>query len=257
MDHLANFRERTGLLVSVRDAAEAELARAGGASVIDVKEPRRGSLGAADADAIAAVVDALADRVPVSVAAGELLDWHNTATPQFITALNAGVAFAKFGLAGCAATNDWPRRWRAAFVAIGDDIQPVAVAYADWQAARAPAPENVLNLATDSGCRALLVDTWSKSVGDVFDRWPAERVAEFAEHVRAAGIHFVLAGSLKRATLPQALSCQPALVAVRGAVCEGDRVDAISQTRVEALRAALNAQQSPAAMDKRKSSVGI
>ena len=35
----------TGLLVSVRDAAEAEAALRGGATLIDVKEPRHGSLG--------------------------------------------------------------------------------------------------------------------------------------------------------------------------------------------------------------------
>ena len=48
MDELSRFQNRVGLLVSVRDAAEAELALAGGADVIDVKEPNRGSLGAAE-----------------------------------------------------------------------------------------------------------------------------------------------------------------------------------------------------------------
>ena len=60
------------LLVSVRDAAEAAAALAGGAALIDVKEPARGSLGRADAATIAAVVAAVGGRVPVSVALGEL-----------------------------------------------------------------------------------------------------------------------------------------------------------------------------------------
>ena len=38
----------TRLLVSVRNGQEAEAALAGGAHVIDVKEPARGSLGRAD-----------------------------------------------------------------------------------------------------------------------------------------------------------------------------------------------------------------
>ena len=38
----------TGLLVSVRDAKEAQQAVSGGADVIDVKEPAHGALGAAD-----------------------------------------------------------------------------------------------------------------------------------------------------------------------------------------------------------------
>ena len=44
------------LLVSVRDAVEAEAALAGGAHLIDVKEPARGALGRADDATIAAVV---------------------------------------------------------------------------------------------------------------------------------------------------------------------------------------------------------
>ena len=40
--------QRSRLLVSVRSAAEAEIALHGGADLIDVKEPTRGSLGRAD-----------------------------------------------------------------------------------------------------------------------------------------------------------------------------------------------------------------
>ena len=46
----------TKLLVSVRSVAEARIALAGGVDLIDVKEPRRGSLGAADAGIIAEIV---------------------------------------------------------------------------------------------------------------------------------------------------------------------------------------------------------
>ena len=46
----------TRLLVSVRNALEAEVALAGGAHVIDVKEPSHGSLGRADEATLAEVV---------------------------------------------------------------------------------------------------------------------------------------------------------------------------------------------------------
>ncbi|MEX0885938.1 MAG: (5-formylfuran-3-yl)methyl phosphate synthase, partial [Phycisphaeraceae bacterium] len=39
--------DRPGLLVSVRNVAEARAAMAGGADVIDIKEPAAGALGAA------------------------------------------------------------------------------------------------------------------------------------------------------------------------------------------------------------------
>src|SRR4051794_20645147 len=92
-----------GLLVSVRDAAEAAAALRGGADVIDVKEPRRGPLGRADDATVAAVVAAVAGRRPVSAALGELAD-AGAAAPAV-----PGLAFVKWGLAGAAAV-DWGDR---------------------------------------------------------------------------------------------------------------------------------------------------
>jgi uncharacterized protein (UPF0264 family) len=66
---------RPQLLVSVRDVAEAEAALAGGADIIDIKEPRRGALGMADAAMIAEIVACVDRRVPVSAALGELREW--------------------------------------------------------------------------------------------------------------------------------------------------------------------------------------
>ena len=59
----------TRLLVSVRNAAEAETALAGGATVIDVKEPSRGSLGRVD-DATLAEVMRRGGRRPISAGVG-------------------------------------------------------------------------------------------------------------------------------------------------------------------------------------------
>ena len=66
-----------GLLVSVRSADEARAALAGGADVIDIKEPGRGPLGRADEATWRAVRAEVAGRVPVSAALGELAAWLN------------------------------------------------------------------------------------------------------------------------------------------------------------------------------------
>src|SRR5262245_30687842 len=94
-----------GLLVSVRDAAEAAIALAGGAALIDVKDPDRGSLGAAPAATVADVLDAVNGRAPVSAALGELADWPGAPGPPHIDRL----AFVKWGLAGCR-DQDWLTR---------------------------------------------------------------------------------------------------------------------------------------------------
>src|SRR5688500_12679056 len=88
------------LLVSVRSVAEALAALEGGAALIDIKEPARGSLGRADAGVIAAVVAAVKRLRPVSAALGEWVDGIG-AMP------NADLTYVKWGLAGCRGRTDW------------------------------------------------------------------------------------------------------------------------------------------------------
>jgi hypothetical protein len=242
------YTDRPGLLVSVRSADEARVALAGGADVIDVKEPGRGSLGAADARVVAEVVAAVGELVPISVAVGELMEG------RILTADTAGIAFAKIGLAGCRSYADWPVRWRAAIAEWPASVRPVAVVYADWRFAAAPPPEIVLAEAVAIGCPALLVDTWDKSRGTLFDHWSAQDVARFCRQVRAAEIAVVLAGSLHGESLQAAAACRPDLIAVRGAVCEGGRIGAISAEGVRTVLATL--RRGPAAAGDKLSTAG-
>ena len=53
---------KTGLLVSVRSADEADAALAGGADLIDCKEPARGPLGVAEPEVVAAILDRVAGQ---------------------------------------------------------------------------------------------------------------------------------------------------------------------------------------------------
>ena len=62
-----------GLLVSVRNADEARIALAGGADVIDVKEPIADRWGR-PTRTVADVVAAVGERAPISMAVGELLE---------------------------------------------------------------------------------------------------------------------------------------------------------------------------------------
>jgi uncharacterized protein (UPF0264 family) len=228
------------LLVSVRDAGEAEAALAGGADVIDVKEPARGSLGAADAAVVAAVVSAVAGRAPISFAAGELVEWSTGSLQRYFAAIGGGAAYCKFGLAGCRAEADWLERWRQAAAMLGGGIQPVAVAYADWPAAAAPPPDQILCHAAAIGCAALLVDTWDKQRGTLLDHWSVAEICAFGQRVRDARMSWALAGSLAGSQLAQAAECRPALVAVRGAACDGGRNGRVSAARVAIVRAAVD-----------------
>jgi uncharacterized protein (UPF0264 family) len=230
-----------GLLVSVRGAAEALEALAGGADVIDVKEPKRGSLGAADASTIAEVVRAVNGRTIVTAALGELTELVAGRSEFHPATVPCGVALIKIGLVGCRGNPDWICAWRDAIapaLASGraPASRPVAVAYADWEAANAPAPIEVLNAGIQARCPALLVDTWDKSSGSLFDHWPATELRSFIDEVHSRGSRVVLAGSLSGAAVGEAARLQPDLIAVRTAACDGGRDGTVSRERVRALK---------------------
>src|SRR4029079_1902688 len=117
-----------------------------------------------------------------------------------------------------------------------DELQAVAVVYADWRGARAPPPSDVLNLAIHNQFPALLIDTWDKSSGTLFDHWPAEDLQLFLAKVREHGIAVVLAGSLIGQHIARAAQLAPDLVAVRTAACDGGRNGTVSDNKVRELK---------------------
>jgi uncharacterized protein (UPF0264 family) len=237
-------RGQTRLLVSVRNAAEAASAMAGGAHVIDIKEPDRGALGAADPQVWREVLQAVAGRAPVSAALGELfVDDAAAAAVLQLAAQTAGLSFAKIGLAGAAMAN-WPAVWQQALAALPPSVASVAVAYADWRSAQAPPPAEVIDRGAEIGCRYILFDTFSKSRGHLLDHLPLKLLTDLSKHAKTRGMQIVLAGSLELPLLPFVLPLAPALVAVRGAACRGNRQSAIDAERVRALAAAISADKS-------------
>src|SRR5262245_54887849 len=226
----------TGLLVSVRSAGESEIALAGGAALIDVKEPARGALGRADDETIAAILQTLQGRRPVSAAMGELADGG-------IVPKVAQLTFVKWGLAECARCD-----WRTALTERVRQLRPqtVIVAYADWQCAAAPPIDEVVVFACERPGNVLLIDTHCKdaarlSLGrrpTLLDWLSADEVITICERCRDAGVKIALAGSLGPAELESLISAEPDWFAVRGAVCEdNERGGAIQLDKVRALTA--------------------
>lgn len=225
----------TKLLVSVRDAREAQTALDGGADLIDIKEPQRGSLGRADARTITEIAHTVAGRAPLSAAWGELCELPGD--PGENSA--AGLQFAKVGLAGSARQSDWARPWLQWSQALPHGVQPVAVAYADWRNCAAPSPDAVLRLADEASCAAVLVDTYDKRQGDLLAHWSLGELRHFVAEIGKAGRLSVVAGSLTLDALERVLPLEPSYVAVRGAVCRGDRTGPIDAALVAAWAAAL------------------
>jgi uncharacterized protein (UPF0264 family) len=226
----------TQLLVSVRSAAEARSALAGGAGLIDVKEPAHGALGRAATRVIHEVVEAVGARLPVSAALGEWAD-----DQRIIPDL--ALSFVKWGLARCARRQAW-RRELAALLETSRRPQVVLAAYADWECAQAPPAEDVLALAAEHPGSVLLLDTHCKDANNplrkarptLLDWLPVAWVEDWCGRARDAGVRVALAGSLGAPEIRTLLPARPDWFAVRGAACmAGDRHGTITAEQVRRL----------------------
>jgi (5-formylfuran-3-yl)methyl phosphate synthase len=247
------------LLISVRNAIEAAEAIRGLADVIDVKEPARGAMGLADCcvlDEVRRTVLASQTSVQFSVALGELADWRESddnraSVRNWVSTLPSPPPSLKIGPAGLTASpgwrQSWPHTWRKLIEACAPNRpQPacadpasnwVAVAYADWQRAHAPAPEVILGLAAEIGCGTLLVDTFTKDATRLTDWLTVQQVQRLAGACTDAGLQFAVAGRVDKRVFPALKLIQPDIVGVRGAVCRGgNRAHAVSAERVRDLR---------------------
>ena len=225
----------TRLLVSVRNADEACAALAGGADLIDIKEPSHGALGAADPQVWREVLAAVNGRAPVSAALGELVELDVAS----IAAATTGLQLVKAGLAGCSEDGRWRRSLQTLRQALPPTTALVAVAYADAARCGAPDPQQVLQAARDLRLPVLLIDTYDKRHGDVWAAMPEAELAKLVQGAQQADIRVALAGSLTIETLPKALALAPSWIAVRGAACDAGREGRVSTRRVEQLKGLL------------------
>lgn len=231
----------TKLLVSVRNAAEAEAALRGGADWIDLKEPAAGPLGAVSVVLANEIAETVHGRAEVSAAAGELLDWPTS--PARALQQVAGVAQLKLGLSGCA-QREWQELWRTAQSEIAQTGKElVAVMYADHAAAGSPPPADVVSLAIDARARWLLVDTFDKHGDSLLDCLTAHELRSLFQRAQRHGLTTACAGRLTRDVIAALPLDAINVVAVRSAACGGDRSGTVCADQVAALQQILSALQ--------------
>jgi len=227
------------LLVSVRSVEEADLAAESGIEWIDLKEPRDGSLGATSHHLWKAVVSKWHTQARISLALGELSEM----VP--VHEVPEDTDRVKVGLAGCRHTPDWQARLRGVFDRLPRGVQRVAVHYADAHKAESPSLDDVFHMALEHQCSTFLVDTFDKSGGSVFDYLSTTQLKTLRQRLHDQGVQLALAGSLRRHHLRSVVEIQPAIVAVRGAVCHHDRTGSMDAELLRSLHSQLQNANHP------------
>lgn len=233
------------LLVSVRSAAEVPAALAGGADIIDAKEPSRGSLGPVSAASLAEILAHVPDGQALSVALGDVatveelshvlgsLDLPPRQAPTFLKLGFAGVTSPEV-VRGLLST--------AVQVAADRPSSPliVAVAYADAGRAESLSPELVCRCAYEAGASGVLVDTYIKDGAGLLQWLTPPGLAAWVASARQAGLLSAVAGGLRGDDVSVVGVASPDVIGFRGAACDGGRSGELSAQRVAGLWRQLN-----------------
>src|SRR5207253_2706562 len=173
---------------------EASAALAGGADVIDAKDPVAGALGAVSVDRLREIHAAVAGTRLVTAALGDAADEAEIerAARSFAA---AGAALVKVGFAGITSTIRVEALIQAA-VRGSDSTGVVAVAYADANRVASMAPGVLVDVAERAGATGVLLDTADKAGPGLRRLMPPATLARWVAEAHDAGLLVALAGKL-------------------------------------------------------------
>jgi uncharacterized protein (UPF0264 family) len=229
------------LLVSVASAEEASAALAGGADVIDAKNPSVGPLGAVSIDVAHQIRAVVAPATPFTAALGDADDETsiNRSAAQFAS---AGATLVKIGLGAIKSMSRAARLLDAAIEgANSSGAGVIVVAYADAERAAALDADRILDVARDSGVRGVLLDTADKSGPGLRALMAAENLSAWVSRAHAQGLLVALAGRLTADDLAFVSESGADIAGMRGAACEGGRLGLVSAEKVRTLKDQLRA----------------
>jgi len=222
----------TRFLASIAGPAELAIAEAGGADIIDVKDPTKGALGGAAPETVEAVVAAVAGRRPVSATVGDLPMIPSLLAAAAEGRASLGIDYVKIGIFPGGDPIPCIREL-ARMAAAGARL--VAVLFAD----RAP-DFALLKPLADAGFAGAMLDTTDKLNGRLTDHLGLAALSDFVARSRRLGLLTGLAGSLAQGDIPALAALGPDYLGFRGALAVGGRAGTIDTARCRAVRQALD-----------------
>ena len=215
-------------LASVADLDEAAVAAAAGADIIDLKNPRRGALGAWGIEGVRRAVAELGGERPMSATIGDLPMQPEILLDAAAAVGAAGVDYVKVGFfkggdhERCAAALGRLRHRR------------VAVLMADQN------PDlSLLETLAAAEWAGVMLDTADKAAGGLLAHISLSEISRFLALARAHGLFAGLAGSLRLADIGLLAAMGPDYLGFRGALCSGGRAGRLDPAACGAVRQAV------------------
>jgi len=227
------------LLVSVATREDAVAALAGGADIIDAKDPTTGPLGAVSIAVLREIHAASSETRPVTAALGDADDERAIEREAWACAV-AGAMLVKVGFAGIAGVERaavlLDAAVRGATGGSGGRCGVIAVAYADAHRVASLAPGALTAVAATGGAAGVLLDTADKDGPGLRDLLSPRALAAWVAQAHDARLLVALAGRLQIDDLGFVRDAGADIAGVRGAACEGGRTGRVTAAKVRALR---------------------
>lgn len=232
------------LLVSAINLEEAKEAVKGGADILDVKNPKEGSLGANFPWVIREISD-YAENMIISTTIGDVPYKPGTVSLAALGSAVSGSNYVKVGLYGPKNYDEAVDVMNAVTKTIhdyDDSITVVACGYADAYKVGSVESGQIPEVAHDTGCDIAMLDTYVKDGHRLTDHLNKNQLKDFVDKSHDYNLKVALAGSVNEGDvqLLEDINCD--IMGVRGCVCTGGDRDkgTINQELVRKLKDTFN-----------------
>ena len=214
---------RLKLLVSVVDRTEAIESVKGGAHIIDVKNPKEGSLGANFPRVIRQIKEVMPKNIELSATIGDLPNLPGTASLAALGAAVSGVNYVKVGLFGVKNSEESTTLMAEVVQAVKEydnALKIIASGYADYKIVGSVNPLELPLVAHKAEADGVLVDLKIKNGRDnIFNFLNNKQLRKFVSNAHDSNLLVALAGSLDKQDIPRVHNLNADIIGVRGALC--------------------------------------
>ena len=226
------------LLLSIVSPEEAKSVLEYQPDLLDIKNPKEGSLGAQFPWIIQDIVQVAKNTgIRCSATLGDLPFKPGTASLAAMGAAACGADYIKAGMFGVKTYEEAKLMMttiRKSIRQVSEKAFVVASGYADYRRFGGISSLDIVRAAGDAQCDAVMVDTAIKDGKNLFDAMPFSQLKTFIDTAHDGGLLVALAGSISLEHLDIIAELKPDIIGIRGAVCtKGNRNTKIDPAKVE------------------------
>jgi uncharacterized protein (UPF0264 family) len=202
---------------------------AGGADIIDVKNPKEGALGASFPWVIKRILEVTPKKLEVSCTLGDLPNLPGSVALAALGAASTGVNYIKVSLYGIRTQQEAVCLMKSVVRAAREcnpNIKVVATGFADADRVDSINPLFIPKIAHKAEADVAMLDTAVKDGKNLLNYLRSDQLKAFVDEAHSCVLQAALAGSLKKENLPLLCKLGVDIIGVRGAACvDGDRVN--------------------------------